>query len=266
MFEWQLSGKTDVGRVRELNEDCINTNQELGFVVLADGMGGHQGGEIASAMAVSGIAQDLEDAGSTIEQGDDATQILVINALLDAAITKANKEIFTTSESNDQYKGMGTTVVTALIHNNKLHYAHVGDSRLYRFRNNTLEQLTNDHSLVNELLEQGYYKTQEEAANAGQKNVITRAVGIANEVKVDVGDVDVEEGDLFLLCSDGLSDMISDNEILESIQSSSEHEVLMNDLIERACEAGGRDNISVMLLQANKGSLLKKSLSWLFKS
>jgi protein phosphatase len=266
MFEWQLSGKTDVGRVRDLNEDCIKANQELGFVVLADGMGGHQGGEIASAMAVSGIAQDLEDAANTIEQCSESEQAQAINALLEATITKVNKEIFTTSETNDQYKGMGTTVVVAISHKNKLHYAHVGDSRLYRLKNNTLEQLTSDHSLVNELLEQGYYKTQEEAANAGQKNVITRAVGIAEEVKVDVADISVEENDLFLLCSDGLSDMISDNEILESMQSTKEHEVIIEDLIGRACEAGGRDNISVMLVQANKGNLLKKSLNWLFKN
>lgn len=264
MFEWHVGGKTNVGRVRDLNEDCIHSNQALGFVVLADGMGGHQGGEIASAMAVSGIAQDLADASLT---GNTSEQTQLITQLLDNTISKVNREIFTTAESNDQYKGMGTTVVVALSHNDKLHYAHVGDSRLYRFRKNTLEQLTKDHSLVNELLEQGYYKSQEEASKAGQKNVITRAVGIAEDVKVDVATVDVEENDLFLLCSDGLSDMISDAEISECLANTKgEQEDLLNALINKACEAGGRDNISVMLLQAKKGSLLKKSLSWLFKS
>lgn len=266
MFEWQIGGKTNVGRVRELNEDCIHSNQALGFVVLADGMGGHQGGEIASAMAVSGIAQDLSEA-SLAGGSNTSEETQLISQLLDTTITKVNKEIFTTSETNDQYKGMGTTVVVALTHNDRLHYAHVGDSRLYRFRKNTLEQLTKDHSLVNELLEQGYYKSQEEASKAGQKNVITRAVGIAEDIKVDVASVAVEENDLFLLCSDGLNDMISDTVISDCLKSGKgEQEDLLNELIKQACEAGGRDNISVILLHAKKASLLKKSLSWLFKS
>ncbi len=266
MFEWLISGKTDVGRVRQLNEDCIHVNKELGFAVLADGMGGHQGGEIASAMAVSGITQDLEDAAGTIDSGSEDDQSLVIGQLLDSSISKTNEEIFVTAESNDQYKGMGTTVVVALTHNNKLHYAHVGDSRLYRLRAGEFTQLTDDHSLVNELLAQGYYKTRAEAEKAGQKNVITRAVGIGKEVNVDVAEVEVEENDLFLLCSDGLNDMISDHAIAECLKSSTEHEEVLETLIDEACKAGGRDNVSVMLVQAKKGSLLKKSLNWLFKS
>ncbi len=266
MFDWQLSGKTDVGRVRELNEDCILCNQTLGFVVLADGMGGHQGGEIASAMAVSSITQDLEAAAKSLNAGDEQSQNIAIGDLLENAVKKANAEIFATAETNEHYKGMGTTVVVALTHNNRLHFAHVGDSRLYRFSNKTLEQLTKDHSLVNELLDQGYYKSSEEAAQAGQKNVITRAVGIAADVRVDVNSVSANDKDVFLLCSDGLNDMISNDEISELIQNHSEHEALLNALIGSACDAGGRDNVSVILMQATKSSLLKKSLGWLFKS
>ena len=266
MFDWQFTGKTDVGRVRELNEDCIHTNQELGFVVLADGMGGHQGGEIASAMAVSGIAGDLEDAAQSLDQGSEAEQAQAIKGLLQSTIEKVNSEIFVTAESNDQYKGMGTTIVVALIHNDKLYFAHVGDSRLYRLRNGELAQLTKDHSLVNELLEQGFYKTLEEAEQAGQKNVITRAVGIGAEVKVDVGETQTEENDCYLLCSDGLSDMISDEAIQEGMNSGKDLENKIELLINDALEAGGRDNVSVIALQANKGSLIKKSLNWLFKN
>lgn len=267
MFEWQLGGKTDVGRVRELNEDCIHTNKALGFVVLADGMGGHQGGEIASAMAVASIAQDLESANASLNKGSDEQQQQAIADLLDASINKANAEIFLTSEENDHYRGMGTTVVVALTHENRLHFAHVGDSRLYRIRKGELQQLTKDHSLINELLDQGYFKTLEEAQQAGQKNVITRAVGIGESVQVDVGLSDVQENDLFLLCSDGLNDMISDQEISDTLNDfQGELEHTMEALIKKACEAGGRDNVSVMLLHAQKGSLIKKSLGWLFKS
>jgi len=266
MFEWHLSGKTDTGRVREMNEDCILLNNEFGFAVLADGMGGHQGGEIASAMAVSGIAQDLSGAAGTLDSASEEQQSDIIRELLNKTICQINKEIYITAESKEQYKGMGTTVVVALCHNTKLFYAHVGDSRLYRLRDNELTQLTRDHSLVNELLEQGYYKTQQEADNAGQKNVITRAVGIANSAKVDVDEVEVQENDLFFLCSDGVSDMISDEIILECLQSSSDHEQVLMQIIEKSCAAGGRDNISAIIIQAQKGSLLKKSLSWLFKS
>lgn len=265
MFEWQFSGKTDVGRVRELNEDCIHTNQELGFVVLADGMGGHQGGEIASAMAVSSIAQDLENA--KLDKGNEAEQSHAIASFLDACVNKANAEIFITAESNDHYKGMGTTIVVAITHNNKLYYAHVGDSRLYRLRNGKLEQLTRDHSLINELLDQGFYKTLEEAQQAGQKNVITRAVGIADSVQVDVAELEVMENDMFLLCSDGLNDMISDEQISDILNSfQGEADKVTSSLIANACEAGGRDNVSVILLRAEKGSLIKKSLNWLFKN
>jgi len=264
MFEWQFSGKTDVGRVRELNEDCIYSDSNLGFVVLADGMGGHQGGEIASAMAVSGVTLALSEANFLNNSEPHST---LIPTLLDQTISKVNKEIFHAAESKAQYKGMGTTIVVAVKHENVLFYAHVGDSRLYRFRKNKLEQLTKDHSLVNELLEQGYYKTPEEAASAGQKNVITRAVGIAEEVKVDVAQVSVEEDDMFLLCSDGLSDMINDKEISNCLQNfNGEQDILLSTLINKACDAGGRDNVSVILLHAKKGSLLKKSLNWLFKS
>ncbi len=267
MFEWQLGGKTDVGRVRELNEDCIYTNQNLGFVVLADGMGGHQGGEIASAMAVSSISQDLENANASLNKGNEAEQAQAIAQLLDACVSKANAEIFITAEENDHYRGMGTTVVVALTHNNSLHFAHVGDSRLYRLRNGELQQLTKDHSLINELLDQGYFKTLEEAQSAGQKNVITRAVGIGDSVQVDVGTCEALENDIYLLCSDGLNDMISDEEISITLNEfNGELEPTLESLITKACEAGGRDNVSVILLHSQKGSLIKKSLNWLFKS
>ena len=265
MFEWQLAGKSDVGLVRELNEDCIHTNQESGFVILADGMGGHKGGEIASAMAVSGIAEDLKKAasnGSTTSSQDSN-----IADVLTRSVEKVNKEIYLTAQNNEHYQGMGTTIVVAITHGSTLHYAHVGDSRLYRLRNNVFEQLTSDHSLVNELLAQGYYKTQEEAANAGQKNIITRAVGINESVQVDVAKTAVEENDIYLLCSDGLSDMISNETIAELLQKHrSDLTQALDALIAEAKDAGGRDNVSVILMQVGKGSLLKKSLKWLFKS
>lgn len=265
MFEWQLAGKSDVGQVRELNEDCIKTHQESGFVILADGMGGHKGGEIASAMAVSGVTEALLDAvskGASARSQDDN-----IASLLTNSIEKVNKDIFHTSQNNEQYQGMGTTIVVAIANGATLHYAHVGDSRLYRFRNNVFEQLTSDHSLINELLAQGYYKSPEEAAKAGQKNIITRAVGINESVQVDLAKTQAEEGDIYLLCSDGLSDMVSNETISELLQKNQgELPKALDALITEANDAGGRDNVSVILMQVHKGSLLKKSLKWLFKS
>jgi len=265
MFEWQFFGKSDVGLVRELNEDCINTNQELGFVILADGMGGHKGGEIASAMAVSGIAEDLKNAVSHGSAAD--AQDNKVAEVLAHSVEKVNKEIFITSQNNEHYQGMGTTIVVAIAHDSTLHYAHVGDSRLYRLRNKEFEQLTSDHSLINELLAQGYYKSPEEAASAGQKNIITRAVGINENVQVDVAKTEAAENDIYLLCSDGLSDMVSNETISELLQKH-QHDLAeaLNALIAEACDAGGRDNVSVILMHVVKGSLLKKSLKWLFKS
>lgn len=268
MFEWKFASKTDVGKRRQANEDCVNTNSELGFAILADGMGGHKGGEIASAMAVSGIAEDLKDAVEVLADGETPdSQTMIISELLTSTISKVNKAILASSQSTEQYQGMGTTIVVTVIDNDRVSFAHVGDSRLYRLRNDTLEQLTSDHSLVNELLAQGYYKSQEEAAAANQKNVITRAVGIGEAIEVDTSQTESEEGDIYLLCSDGLSDMVSDGVIEKiMIDNKNDIDVACNKLVEQANEDGGRDNISVILIQANKGSLLKKSLKWLFKS
>ena len=248
-------GATDTGRVREHNEDTIGTDPDVGLVVLADGMGGYKSGEVASGIAVRTLlglikeSVELQDLTVT----DLGTGLSRPGILLRDAIQRANKIIYQTARTQPNCEGMGTTVVAGLFFDDKLTIAHVGDSRMYRLRDNRLEQVTQDHSLMQELVSRGFY-TPEEAARAAAKNFVTRALGVEPNVEVEVTEIPVVKDDLFLLCSDGLSDMVEDDDIQLTISTFGANlETLAKQLVLLSNENGGRDNISVVLARVLEG-------------
>ena len=250
----EIFGLTDVGLVRDHNEDSIGENRDLGLAVLADGMGGHRGGEVASAITVSTIMESLDNELKNIKSGDidEVTGYRLESIAVNDAVTKANENVFTSSNENSQYRGMGTTVVVLLFHDNRFTVAHVGDSRLYRYRDNELEQITRDHSLMQELVDKGFYTT-EQARESLNKNLVTRAIGAEESVQVDIHEDAALPEDIYLLCSDGLTDMLEDEVIKNTITDSSEDlEKIATELIRLSNESGGKDNISVILARPLK--------------
>jgi len=250
----EIVGLTDIGLVRDHNEDSIGNNHDLGLVVLADGMGGHRGGEVASAMTVSTVLETLTDQlksirpEDTIEQNGRSLQGIAMHD----AIALANEKVYTASKENTQYRGMGTTVVAVLFHDNRFIVAHVGDSRLYRYRDGELTQITHDHSLMQELVDRGFY-SQEQAEQSLNRNLVTRAVGIEESVAIDVHEDSVSAGDIYLLCSDGVTDMLEDEVIRETITNNSDDlQAVAAELVRLSNEAGGKDNISAILARPVK--------------
>jgi serine/threonine protein phosphatase PrpC len=264
-----LVGKTDTGRVREHNEDTIAADDDVGLLVLADGMGGYNAGEVASGIAVKTITNLVreglarEDLGSV----DRTTGLSRPSIVLRDAITRANKIIYQTARSQAECEGMGTTVVAALFYDNRISIAHVGDSRLYRQRGSQIAQVTMDHSLLQELVDRGFY-SPEEAQRAANKNYVTRALGVEPQVEVEVQEHPVDKGDIFILCSDGLSDMVEDEDIRLTISTFGANlDTVAKQLIQLANENGGRDNVSVVLAQANEAfpasrGVMDKLLGW----
>ena len=226
--------RTDTGRQRRVNEDAFHARAPL-FVV-ADGMGGAQAGEVASGTAVETVASGIPSGGGTVEER------------LAIAVREANGRIHELSVSDDERAGMGTTLTAAWVGEKEVTLAHVGDSRCYRWREGRLERLTDDHSLVEEMVRQGRL-TPEEAAIHPQRSIITRALGPEAEVEPDTLTVPARGDDLFLLCSDGLTSMIGEDEIAEVLGSTGSLEVAGRALVDRANEAGGRDNITVVLFR-----------------
>ncbi|MGZ8210915.1 MAG: Stp1/IreP family PP2C-type Ser/Thr phosphatase [Burkholderiales bacterium] len=241
----EIAARTDRGRVRSINEDCVAARAEAGFAVLADGMGGHNAGEVASQMAVRLIAEWLEQRRADMGTVDGSAA----RSLLASAIERANAEVFKAGAEQARYRGMGTTIVAALWHGAAVTLAHVGDSRAYRLRKGTLEVITRDHTLVQEQLERGLI-TLAQARIAANRNVLTRAVGTDTVVEIDFGTHDVEPQDLYLLCSDGLHDMLSERAIEETLAAGAHDPGLgAESLVRRANEAGGLDNVSVVLVR-----------------
>jgi protein phosphatase len=237
-----ISGKTDVGRLREHNEDNIAWDADLGLALLADGMGGHNAGEVASALAVDTILGVLRTALPATEN------LVERSALLRDAVEDANRAIFTQSQEQPQCAGMGTTLVGALFSNDNVILAHVGDSRIYRLRDTELAQITTDHSLLEELVQSGYL-TKEEAELSVNKNLITRALGIEADVDADIDEHGVMADDIYLLCSDGLSDLVSDHDIAAILNDRNRDlETAAASLVFAANAKGGTDNISVILV------------------
>jgi protein phosphatase len=234
--------RTDKGLVREQNEDAVGGDPSVGLLILADGMGGANAGEVASQLAVDLLVSLLvpEDESDSKPPGSDA--------LLDA-MQGVNQAILELAIEVPEYQGMGTTLVVGLFHNRTLIHAHVGDSRLYRWRKGLLECLTSDHTLIQEMVDMGDFSSLDEARLAGvPQNVLTRAFGAEPEVAVDLATCEVEEGDIYLFCSDGLTGMLTDQVIQTILQGAGEDLMEQTDeLIELACSKGGVDNISVIL-------------------
>ncbi len=247
----QFAEITDTGKVREHNEDAIGSDSDIGLMVLADGMGGYNAGEVASGIAVQTITE-LATEGADREyrnEVDPSTGLMRQSIVLRDAVARANKIIFQTAQSQTHCEGMGTTLVCALFHDNKVSLAHVGDSRAYRLRSNKFEQLTLDHSLLQELVDRGFY-SEEEAQRSTNRNYVTRALGVEPTVEVEVHEFDVLPDDVFLLCSDGLPDMVEDEDIHLTISTfNASLDVVGQQLVNLANEHGGRDNVSVMLAQ-----------------
>ncbi|MHB8715504.1 MAG: Stp1/IreP family PP2C-type Ser/Thr phosphatase [Sulfuricaulis sp.] len=243
-----MAGLTDPGRIRAQNEDNISIVPEAGVAIVADGMGGHQAGEVASKLAVEVITRHM--VGALAKAGKSIDSKFGIKVVGDA-IQLANRSIYELAQQQSDYAGMGSTVVVAVFHGDKLCVGHVGDSRLYRFRNGLLEQVTRDHSVVQELVNRGL-ATAEEARQSVSKNLVTRALGVDPEVIPDISEQTIKDEDIYLLCSDGLNDVLADGDIemmlmeyRRQLQAAAQH------MIDIANERGGPDNISVILVRAN---------------
>lgn len=252
IIDW-ASG-TDVGIAREHNEDAVGVDKEIKLAVLADGMGGYNAGEVASAIAVREITREVHNrlTQETAATDNDNLGYTRESVIIKEAIFNANQTILNTAEAQPQCKGMGTTVVALMFYDNRLTVAHLGDSRLYRMRGGRLEQLTVDHSLVQELEDLGHY-THEEAINSPQKNYITRAMGVDGNPDIEIRESPVMPEDLYLICSDGLSDLVRDEDIWTCLtENQGKLEKTVNQLIQRANDAGGMDNISVILAKVRR--------------
>ncbi len=249
--KFRCVGMSDTGRIREHNEDTIGTDSDIGLVVLADGMGGYKAGEVASGIAVRTVMSLVKEAveREDLSVPDPETGLSRPGILLRDAIHRANKIIFQTARSQANCEGMGTTVVAGLFFDDKLTVAHVGDSRLYCLRGSEFRQVTQDHSLLQELVARGFY-TPEEAQRAAAKNYVTRALGVEPTVDVDVTEVPVSKDDLYLLCSDGLSDMVEDADIHLTISTFGGNlETLAKQLVLLSNDNGGRDNVSIVAVR-----------------
>ncbi|MCP3687417.1 MAG: Stp1/IreP family PP2C-type Ser/Thr phosphatase [Gammaproteobacteria bacterium] len=264
-----ILGLTDTGMVRKNNEDCIGFDSALGLVVLADGMGGHRGGEVASSLTVDSIIDTVQQKLPTVEAGniDADTGFSLESICIRDAIVQANSLVYTTSEENPDHRGMGTTVVVVQFYNNTISIAHIGDSRCYRVRKNKMEQITRDHSLLQELIDRGFY-TPEEAKNSMNRNLVTRAVGIDQVVVVELQEDVAMNNDIYMLCSDGLTDCVEDEYIHLTIKKFSDNlEEAAKQLITKANQNGGKDNISVMLCRideefSTRKDLLSRMIGW----
>jgi protein phosphatase len=234
---------TDTGRARNNNEDSVAVDEESRLIVLADGMGGYNAGEVASGMATSFIKSEL---GRWLSEASDNASDTDVRRAMDICVDNANRAIFNAANSNPQYAGMGTTLVVGVFREGRLLMGHVGDSRGYRLRGGRLAQITHDHSLLQEQIDSGLI-TAEQAAFSANKNLVTRAVGVEDTVLLETHLHDVMPGDLYLLCSDGLSDMLDDESIAQLLQGSDSLSEVGAALVDAANDAGGKDNISVVL-------------------
>ena len=266
----EVASCTDPGIVRSHNEDSIAADATKGLVVLADGMGGYNAGEVASGMATTVITTELQH---LLEETppyrlEPASGRPWAEKLLKDQIAKANTSIFQAAQSQPQYSGMGTTLVAGLFYDNKVMLAHIGDSRAYRLRGEAFEQITRDHSLLQEQIDSGMI-TPEQAKFSQNKNLVTRALGIDPTVEPELNCFEAQPGDVYLLCSDGLNDMVSDEDIGMTLQTLSANlRLAAQQLVQMANDNGGRDNVSVILVRvvrdyAAPRGWLSRLFSWL---
>ena len=237
---------THLGLVRTSNEDYFSALPAQGFAAVADGMGGHNAGEVASKLAIEAVIEELLP-GDGPASSDSTENLLLVGQ----AVETANETVFRLSGEHPELYGMGTTLVVTLFRADLVFFAHVGDSRMYRYRDGSMQRLTRDHSLIQEIIDHGIFHNRAEARAAGVgENILTRSLGLAGTVDVDVGDSRVQSGDIYLLCSDGLTGQIGDNEILGILAHNEDTlQDRANDLLEAALDAGGRDNITLVLVR-----------------
>ncbi|MES9827424.1 MAG: protein phosphatase 2C domain-containing protein [Candidatus Thiodiazotropha sp.] len=244
-MKFDAAMRTDKGVVREHNEDAIGGDPDAGFMILADGMGGANAGEVASGLSVEMLTSQL--AGASEAGYAETGRERLLNAIQDV-----NHAIQELSQQVPEYQGMGTTLVVGLFTGHSLLYAHVGDSRLYRLRDGLFEQMTTDHTIIQEMVNLGDFASFEQALMAGvPTNVLSRAVGSEEIVDIDLSETEIDDGDLYLFCSDGLTGMVTDDEI-QSILENMNLDLMQqaDELVEFACRMGGVDNISVILVRA----------------
>jgi len=257
----ELTAAVDAGRARSNNEDSVATDDAVSLAVLADGMGGYNAGEVASHMATSFIATEL---GRWLREASSQASDAEVRRAMDICVENANRAIFDAANANPQYAGMGTTLVVAVFREGRLLLGHVGDSRCYRLRGGKLTQITRDHSLLQEQIDAGLI-TPEQAAFSANKNLVTRAVGVEDNVLLETHQHEVQGGDLFLLCSDGLSDMVDDPGLEQLLQAHDALPECARALISAANDAGGKDNISVILARAAGGTSAPSRSWWPFR-
>ena len=239
----------DTGRARSNNEDSVAVDEASALAVLADGMGGYNAGEVASNMATSFISNEL---GRWLAEAASRASDLEVRRAMDICVDNANRAIFNAANANPQYAGMGTTLVVAVFREGQLRLGHVGDSRAYRWRGGQLSQITRDHSLLQEQIDAGLI-TPEQAAFSANKNLVTRAVGVEDTVLLETHLHEMQPGDLYLMCSDGLSDMLDDAMISRLLQTHDSLAAAGNALIAAANDAGGKDNIALILVRVAGG-------------
>ena len=247
----EIAVRTDPGLVRGHNEDSVFANPVRGLVILADGMGGYNAGEVASGMATSFLASALETSffDKPSAAGGEVNAPAFARTCLRESIEKANQAIYNAASCEPDFAGMGTTLVSALFHDNRVTVAHVGDSRLYRLRDDVLSVMTRDHSLLQQQIDSGMI-TLEEARFSQNKNLVTRALGVDPAVDPEINEFPVLSGDLYLFCSDGLNDMLPDEEIALALQMlAANPELAATQLVQMANDNGGRDNVSVVVVK-----------------
>ena len=247
----EIASCTDPGMVRSHNEDSIASDAASGLVVLADGMGGYNAGEVASGMATTVITTELRQLLAKVRPFDldPDTNDSVASRLVRDQVKKANTSIFQAAQSQPQYAGMGTTLVVCLFYDNRVLVAHLGDSRLYRLRGDDFRQITRDHSLLQEQIDTGLI-TAEQAKHAQHKNLVTRALGIDPSVDPEIHEYDATPRDIYLLCSDGLCDMVGDDDIGTTLRGLGANlSLAAQQLVQMANDNGGRDNVSVILVR-----------------
>ena len=266
----EIASGTDPGMVRSHNEDSIAADPANGLVVLADGMGGYNAGEVASGMATTVITTEMQQLlakAHPYEIDPESNKVLAVK-LVREQVLKANATIYAAAQSQPQYAGMGTTLVVCLFYDNKALVAHLGDSRLYRMRDGVLKQITRDHSLLQEQIDSGLI-TPEQAKHAQHKNLVTRALGIDPTVEPEIREYETRPGDIYLLCSDGLCDMVEDDDIGMTLQALGGNlKLAAQQLVQMANDNGGRDNVSVILVRVLREypgprGVMAKVFAWL---
>ena len=235
--------------MREHNEDFFIIDKDVNLAIVCDGVGGHLAGEVASQLAATSICGYIRDKISSFQEKENQNSLVAdIEKILKAAISEANKQVWLESQKDEKKKGMGTTLVLALYFKDLLFYAHLGDSRIYLLRDDKAEQITKDHSFINELINTGYID-QKQAAQSPFANIITKALGQEETIEADIQFFAPKENDQLLLCTDGLSDYFETDEIASFFRSKKSAEGFLSNLILKANECGGKDNITAVLAE-----------------